>query len=156
MQQSCLVEVAIKVAAGKQCIDVALHAEHHAVRAQPCARRRPHRFKHTEIACALARVSPDLSHNIQTPYTGIQARKLMQSESTCCGPSLSSPVGSTEANNVALAPGLKLHKRAKFWQLKLYTLTQTHFFHSLREVHPKCALLPVSNSTSTVDVQAGA
>ena len=76
MQQSCLVEVAIKVAAGKQCIDVALHAEHHAVRAQPCARRRPHRFKHTEIACALARVSPDLSHNIQTSYTGIQARKL--------------------------------------------------------------------------------
>ena len=137
MQQSCLVEVAIKVAAGKQCIDVALHAEHHAVRAQPCARRRPHRFKHTEIACALA---PDV----------------MQSESTCYGPSLSSPVGSTEANNVALAPGLKLHKRAKFWQLKLYTLTQTHFFQSLREVHPKCALLPVSPSTSTVDVQAGA
>ena len=81
---------------------------------------------------------------------------VMQSESTCYGPSLSSPVGSTEANNVALAPGLKLHKRAKLWQLKLYTSTQTHFFHSLREVHPKCALLPVSPSTSTVDVQAGA
>ena len=27
---------------------------------------------------------------------------------------------------------------------------------TIREVHPKCALLPVSPSTSTVDVQAGA